>query len=95
VSPLMIANVAPAGQLTSIEVRAPVIAPPELEPLIVMVPLPGVLLPQDTDPEMAVTVPIVPFFWPAGLTSVSCALNCAPDVASKPVTPGPEKLRCV
>ena len=58
----MIANDAPPWQLTSIEVRAPLIAPPVLVPLMVIVPLPGVLSPQDTEPEMAVTVPMVPFF---------------------------------
>ena len=93
VSPLMIEKAAPAGHFTSIEVSAPLIGPPLLSPEMVIVPPPAVLVPHDTEPETAVTVPTVPLFWPGGVSSVSCALNCAPLVASKLVTPVPEKLR--
>jgi hypothetical protein len=77
------------------DISGPLIAPPVLFPVMVMVPLPGFLVPQDTDPEIAVITPMVPLFWPLGVSSVSCALNVAPLVASKLVTPGPEKFRCV
>jgi len=51
------------------------------------------LVPHDTEPEIAVTTPMVPVFWPVGVSSVSWALKVAPLVASKLATPGPEKFR--
>ena len=40
----------------------PLIAPAVLSPLMVIVPLPGVLVPHDTDPATDVSDPIVPAF---------------------------------
>lgn len=80
---------------TRIEVSGPLSMPLPVSPLTVTVPLPGVKVPQLTDPDMDEIDSTVALLVPAGVASVSEEENCAPLAAPNEVTPEPAKSRSV
>src|ERR1700674_3802165 len=73
--------------------RVPLSGPNGDTPLITTLDVPACWLPQSIVPEIEVKAPILPTAVPAAVISVSGVFSCAPDAASKAVTPVPSKLR--